>query len=271
MKKRLFILSPHFDDAAFSCGGIASSCSIYFDEIHIINIFSASPPTGIDLPPQAKNYHKNFNEFDPVAYRRSLDINAFNLYDINLSYVDQLDAIYRINIESNAPLYLEPIDIFTQIHATDYRLIPLICSKIISLTRPSLYDLFYVPLSIGGHVDHEITRLVGEEMAKYQLIYYEDCPYAFNETIRNPPSFCCQGMDSVEIYIPPLHVLKKESAINAYHSTISTESFIQYMKSHDMHSRCIERVFYCSESLSNISKQMLFSMPGNLSFRSDMS
>ena len=239
MKKRLFILSPHFDDAAFSCGGIASSCSTYFDEIHIINIFSASPPTGIELPPQALNFHQNFNEFDPVAYRRNLDINAFNLYGIKLSYVDQLDAIYRINPDSNAPLYLEPIDIFTQIHAADYQLIPLICTKIISLTCPSLYDLFYVPLSIGGHVDHEITRLVGEEMAKSQLIYYEDCPYAFNETIRNTPSFCSQGMDSVEIYIPPLHVLKKESAINAYHSTIPTKSFIQYMKSHDMHSRCI--------------------------------
>ena len=271
MKKRLFILSPHFDDAAFSCGGIASSCSIYFDEIHIINIFSASPPTDIELPPQAANFHKNFSEYDPVAYRRSLDVNAFELYNVKLSYVDQLDAIYRVYPETNEPLYLEPVDIFTQIQSLDYQLISTICSEIISLTCPSLYDLFFVPLSIGGHVDHEITRLVGEELAKFQLIYYEDCPYAFNETIRNTPSFCCQDMDSVEIYIPPLHVLKKESAINAYHSTLPTESFIKYMKSHDSHSRCIERVFYYSESLSNISKQMLSSMPGNLSFRSDIS
>ena len=134
MEKRLFILSPHFDDAAFSIGGIASSCSAYFDEIHIINIFSASPPANIKLPPQAANFHKNFNECDPVAYRRSLDINAFNHYDVKLSYVDQLDAIYRVNPETNDPLYLEPVDIFKQIHCFDYQLIPLICSKIISLT-----------------------------------------------------------------------------------------------------------------------------------------
>lgn len=264
-------MSPHFDDAAFSTGGIASLCSAYFDEIHIINIFSASPPSGIELPPQATCFHRNFSEHDPVAYRRSLDTIAFNHYNVKLSYIDQLDAIYRINPENEAPLYLEPVDIFTQIHTVDYNLIPIICSKIISLTSPSLHDLFFAPLSIGGHVDHEITRLVGEKVAKFQLIYYEDCPYAFNETIRNTSSFCSKGMESTEICIPPDHVSNKIRAINAYQSTISTESFIQYMKSHDMQSGCIERVFYYSESLSSISKQILSSMPGNLSFRSDMS
>lgn len=272
MKKanRLIVLSPHFDDAIFSVGGLISLFSIYFNEIYIVNIFSASPPLGKELPPQAADFHKNFIQQDPVAYRRILDIKAFKAYRVKLFYIEQLDAIYRTFADSKEPLYLEPIDIFTAIHSFDYQLISKISSKILSMISPDPSDLYIAPLSIGGHVDHEITRLAGERIAKNQLLYYEDCPYVFQQTIRNSLKFCQQTMDMIEIYIPVEDLLKKQFAINAYNSSIPTKSFIQYMQSHDKIQRSMERIYYNGDYLSNTSRQILSSIPGKLSFNKDI-
>lgn len=271
MIKRLFVLSPHFDDAIFSVGGLISLFSSHFEQIYIINVFSATPPLDFELPPQASRFHEKFSHDDPVAYRRSLDTIAFNSYNVKILYVDALDAIYRIHPLTNKPLYLDPVDIFTKIHACDFQLISLITSKILSFVCLSPFDLVLSPLSIGGHVDHEITRLVGEQLAYKQLLYYEDCPYVFQKTLRNSPNHCRQFLNLLDVYIPKHDVMKKENAIDVYASSIPTNEFIQYMRSHDRSQRCIERLFYHQLSLSNTSKEILSSIPGKLSFNSDNS
>ncbi len=251
MKKRLYILSPHFDDAIFSVGGIIDLWSSSFDTVTIINIFSASSPPPEKLSPQAKLFHQRFKSNDPVEIRRCQDSDAFNCFEVKVIEFAELDAIYRSYPISNEPLYQNPIDIFGSIHELDRQLIIDISRKLESLIKYSENNLFLAPLSIGGHVDHEITRLSAEVSIQDQLLYYEDCPYAFQKSLRHTYPEMIKNMNPYNVYLNSNHVNKKAQAISHYDSSISVNSFIDYMKSHKK-GRFIERLWSSQEFIGKI-------------------
>ena len=114
MINRLIILSPHFDDAIFSVGGLLAACSSQFKSMIVVNIFTSNPPK--ELTPQAKLFHRRYIDENPVAIRCMLDQRAYSHYNIEIINLDFLDAIYRFDVINKKPNYLDPIDIFSTVN-----------------------------------------------------------------------------------------------------------------------------------------------------------
>ena len=158
------ILSPHPDDAALSCGGrILSGQGIL-----ILNAFSQTawwrfPITDRDLP---KIQACRANEEHLVSRLTGAEIRALNLPEALLRG-HNLDEVFTA----------EP----TQ---TDRELARQISRAVTDLANKHPLAHWFVPLAIGNHIDHRLTRdAAGEALAaagvqETHIHFYEDLPYA---------------------------------------------------------------------------------------------
>ena len=81
------------------------------------------------------------------------------------------DCIYR---RSSAGELLYTEDVFVPIHPFDRDLIEEIAAALTSELQPE--DVLVSPLAIGGHLDHNLTRLAAQHVGR-PLYYYADIPY----------------------------------------------------------------------------------------------
>lgn len=227
MTNRLIVLSPHFDDAIFSIGGILAAWRCRFQSIIVINIFTSNPP--LELTPQAKLFHKKYKNINPVTIRSMHDQEAFSNYNVEKINLDFIDAIYRFDAINKKPNYQDPIDIFAKINPKDKYLIANIFKTIEKQINLSNEDVLLSPLGIGGHVDHEITRLVAESFEQPLVLYYEDCPYSFQPNIRDSRQALTINMHPLVVPIDRNYMSLKIKAISEYNSTVSIKNFVKYM------------------------------------------
>ncbi len=165
-------LSPHFDDAALSSGGMIAAQTAAGARVLVVTVCSAAPRE--PLNPFAAHLHARWGgTSDPNAVRRAEDVAAVARLGADLLWLEERDAIYR------HPAYSSVEAIFSVPLAAD----PLIASLGQHLTR--LRTLlpqarWYAPLAIGNHVDHQIAQLVAADTlaASADLVWYEDLPYA---------------------------------------------------------------------------------------------
>ena len=89
-------LSPHFDDAALSCGGLAWEQAQQGDRVEIWTVCSGSPPD-LPLPPFARQLHARWGTGGPetVERRRLEDEEACRRLGALARYFDVPDCIYR--------------------------------------------------------------------------------------------------------------------------------------------------------------------------------
>lgn len=146
-----YILSPHYDDAVFSCYHLLSN------QTTIINIFSGIPDktkkTTWDI------VCGNFNSHNLMKMRKRENDLAVSKYIKNTINLNYLDRQYNDNRPDKA-------DILN-------RLKDQISSK---------NDIIYAPLAIGNifsHPDHILIRKVALDLiaSHYKVIFYADFPY----------------------------------------------------------------------------------------------
>lgn len=227
MINRLIILSPHFDDAIFSVGGLLAAWSSQFKSMIVVNIFTSNPP--MELTPQAKLFHRRYLDENPVAIRCMLDQRAYSHYNIEINNLDFLDAIYRFDVINKRPNYLDPIDIFSTVNPKDTYLASSIFKSIEQQFKLTNLDVILSPLGVGGHVDHEITRLAAENFEQPLVLYYEDCPYSFQPTIRSSRQALTIDMYPLIVPIDSNCTSLKITAIKEYNTPVSTNCFVNYM------------------------------------------
>jgi LmbE family N-acetylglucosaminyl deacetylase len=166
----LFI-SPHFDDVALSCGGtVARQAQI--GRAVVTTVF-AGKPTG-DLNRFARFQHDRWGaETDAVAIRRREDSDAMTVLGADYRWLDFPDAIYRDS------LYLTDEDLFGTIKAADVETAIAVGDAIISLVEEIHPRALYLPLSVGGHVDHRMCQNCAPRIrrARTAVWFYEDFPY----------------------------------------------------------------------------------------------
>lgn len=169
------ILSPHLDDAVFSCGGMIAHWRRQSEPVIILTIFAASPTAGV-LPPFARTLHDRWGlGDDPPAGRRQEDILACEMLGCGWKHLEFTDCIYRSNPATGLPIISNASDLFTEIQECEFPLVNQAAQRLKEIIPASARVLS--PLTAGGHVDHRLTRAAAELLGG-ELFYYADFPYA---------------------------------------------------------------------------------------------
>lgn len=211
-------LSPHLDDAVFSCGGRIWRQAQSGDPVKVVTVFGGAPDPGAPLSPYARQLHARWGRPEAVQQRRAEDVEALALLGAEPIHWPYLDCIYRRTPEGDFP-YASEEALWGDAHASDADLVEELAHRIRALPLASGGRL-YAPLGVGDHVDHRIVRRAAEGSGQ-PLTYYEDFPYA-----RDPQAV--KAVLTPGLWEPDL-VLLSEQALRAkvaatvcYRSQIST-------------------------------------------------
>jgi hypothetical protein len=170
----LLVLSPHLDDAVFSCGGWMAQRSSAGDEVRVLTICAGDPPVG-PLSPFAEQLHRRWGTaVAPGSVRRTEDRIAAGRLGALAGHLDIPDAIYR-TAQSGTHLYPDETSLFGALHAEDAQIVEHLGELLSQACDASTQVV--CPLAFGGHVDHQLTRRAAERLG-LGLWYYYDLPYA---------------------------------------------------------------------------------------------
>ncbi len=167
-------LSPHLDDAVLSCGGQILQATADQKAILIVTITAGDPPQTA-VSDFAQGQHQSWDLLtEASAQRRVEDAAACRLIGADYAHWPVPDCIYRHHPETGLAFYNSDPDIFGTVHPAEYPLVNELAVKMASLPP---HGQALAPLTIGNHVDHQLTRLAAEQCFAEKLIYYEEYPY----------------------------------------------------------------------------------------------
>jgi LmbE family N-acetylglucosaminyl deacetylase len=205
-------LSPHLDDAVFSCGGLLAALVDAGWDVTLATVFTATkrPVSGFAL---ACQLDKGLSpDVDYMALRRAEDREAAAILGIaDLRHLDLLEAPHR-GYESAPALFGDVVEDDEMWRAVSARVAPLLDE-----TRPALV---LAPQGLGGHVDHrQVIRAVLQVTSAEQVTWYRDTPYA----IRSPaavPDRRLPALPSGRVPLTDAQLSRKIAASCAYASQV---------------------------------------------------
>ncbi|MRS04320.1 PIG-L family deacetylase, partial [bacterium] len=171
-------LSPHLDDAVYSCGGIIQELVNQGITVEVWSIFTADPPQG-NLSLFAQSLHARWKETsNPYWIRRDEDKHALESLGGVCRHLYYPDCIYRRDSQTHEPIIKKDEDLFSDSYVVERELIANLV-KDLKARLPKNADIV-APLGMGGHIDHRVTRMAAEGLGK-PLWFYADYPYAAKE------------------------------------------------------------------------------------------
>lgn len=156
---RAVIISPHLDDAVFSCGGMIAKF-LQEGPVLVLNVFT--------------RYLSDLKIHGVVlgVERHNEETDAAHFLGFESRNLNELDAPFRRDA------YRKLGNLFRTPVQQDMEWLPTLRQTIFTLLAELDFDQIYVPLGVGWHVDHMLTHLVFESWARRDnLFYYEDAPY----------------------------------------------------------------------------------------------
>lgn len=218
---RVVLLSPHLDDAIMCLGGWAGAVASKAFDVAVTTVFAGTPPTGL-LTPAAHAFHQDcgLND-DAVLVRRDEDLAAATLLGARTRWLDIPDAIYRL--VDGVPVYSSRDDLFGLPASEEDGL----CTAAAGLLAEELPapDVLLMPLSVGGHVDHVMTRRIGEALAETlpggcHVGYYEESLYTVQQGRQAWDRVDTRGLVPIEIMVTGETLDRKLAAVRAYSSQV---------------------------------------------------
>ncbi|MDQ6676965.1 MAG: PIG-L family deacetylase, partial [Acidobacteriota bacterium] len=163
----VLIVSPHRDDAAFSCAITISVLVKAGVSVIVANCFTVS-------------------EYAPFSSPGRLDVTALRLCEDRSFSVLAGIALNDLSL-SDAPVRLQSdvSTVFTQRPFTDMDREPL--ESIAAHIRGIEKEITFVPLALGDHIDHRIAQAAALSTGDPCLAFYEDLPYAARIPPDAPP------------------------------------------------------------------------------------
>jgi LmbE family N-acetylglucosaminyl deacetylase len=205
-------LSPHLDDAAFSCGGTLATLAQAGWRVVVATIFTGSvpDPRGFAL---ACQLDKGLGpEVDYMALRRAEDAAAMRaLTAAPPLHLKCLEAPHR-GYGSAKALFEEP--------RPDDAIVGEIRAAVVGLLADHSPDLLFAPQAIGGHVDH--VQLVRALAALDRLVlWWRDFPYSIRPDVpRRPFADTMTALPVRTVTLGPVALAAREAACAAYASQI---------------------------------------------------
>jgi LmbE family N-acetylglucosaminyl deacetylase len=184
---RHIFLSPHFDDVVYSCGGtLGVQVSVGLRPL-VITVFGGAPEQGTTLSPFAMDNHRRMGFGQDVnaaiQARRQEDVAAMELLGVDYLWLDYPDAIYR----GNPAYYTQNSQIMGgEVNPGDRWIDEELAELLVSLSKRLPDTVWYAPLAVGRHVDHQIVCSAADRLTELgaKVNLYEDFPYVE----RNPGS-----------------------------------------------------------------------------------
>lgn len=171
-------LSPHYDDVVLSCGGTVAALVAAECKPLMVTIFGGeTPEESVGDFARWKHGRWGYESADAVlTVRRDEDAAAAAILGCRTRWLGYFDAIYR------GERYAADGELFGHLKEVEAGLVPLIADEILSLPEWETGTTVYVPLAIGGHVDHQITFAAGQLLAArgITVFAFEDCLYAIH-------------------------------------------------------------------------------------------
>jgi len=115
---------------------------------------------------------------DGIALRRDENADVLSSWEVRNWECGTPDAIFRTG--KGTPYYQDRTDLFCEPRSEDAAyLLPLWEVRLRQLAEKETNIHLYSPLGIGGHVDHELARRLGQRMLQsgWSVRFYEDYPY----------------------------------------------------------------------------------------------
>jgi LmbE family N-acetylglucosaminyl deacetylase len=167
-------LSPHLDDVALSCGGLVWEQSQAGDRVSIWTI-CAGDPTDENLSPFALSLHERWKTGrEAVRQRRAEDEAACAILGAAARQFPIPDCIYRCSPLNGNHFYTTEESLFGPLHPQESGLVQ---SLAVQLRRSLPAEAqIACPLTLGGHVDHRLTRAAAAGLDR-PVWYYADYPY----------------------------------------------------------------------------------------------
>lgn len=170
-------LSPHIDDAVYSCGGLIWEQTQVGQMVEIWTICAGDPPPG-PLSPFAQELHTRWETgIEAGQIRRAEDLRAGARVGAVVRQFDLPDCIYRRDPITGEAWYASEAAIFGAVHPADTGVAWLVNQLITNLP---LDAQVVCPLALGNHVDHQVVRVAAEKVGCVRW-YYADFPYAARE------------------------------------------------------------------------------------------
>lgn len=204
-------MSPHLDDVAFSCGGLAALLADQGWETVLVTAFTRSvvPATGFALACQLDKGLAPGADY--MALRRAEDRAAGDILGFaSVRWLDLLEAPHR-NYDSAAAL-------FGPLGASDSVPVEL-TAQFMGLAAELQPALVLAPQGLGNHVDHQqVVAGVTRSFPADITAFYRDTPYA----IRDPEAAALPGVPVGTPSIVPIAAAleRKIAAAQAYASQI---------------------------------------------------
>ncbi|HEX8278806.1 MAG TPA: PIG-L family deacetylase [Segetibacter sp.] len=156
---KIFILSPHIDDAAF---GLTLTIEKFITNkipVTIINCFTVTRWTGIFVS-------RDIEVVSRLRKEEDAEYNKLFNSQINIINLDLLDAPLRNGyIFQNQPFQKNELELIEDVRKL--------------LEQHISNGILLCPLAIGNHIDHVICReAVVKLYRKFDVIFFEDLPYA---------------------------------------------------------------------------------------------
>ena len=211
---RWVYISPHFDDAVLSCGGLIWEQSRSGMQVEIWTICAGDAPPGpLSMLAQVCHFQWGTKTAEETVARRRLeDQEAVQQVGADAVHFSIPDCIYR---RSPAGEWLYPDDLFVPLHPSEKVLASDIAVAVNSELSPD--DTLICPLAIGAHPDHVIVRSAAEQLGR-PLLYYADIPYLFDHPEALAPA--TERMEATFHPIPEDGIIHWQNGIAAYASQI---------------------------------------------------
>ena len=213
-------LSPHFDDAAYSCGGLIWSQSREGEAPEVWTVFSGRPGYQ-PLTPFAQSLHARWQLpwQAAVEAREREDQEALRCLEVPGRGLGIPECVYRY-LPDGMPVVQQEADLWQAIPPGEIRLAETLAETLSSQAPPGAN--LVSPLSLGNHVDHRIVRAAAEKCLEQgrgvSLWFYADYPYA----MRGYPPQAEEEMEEVTFPISEPALAAWQQAAAAYASQFSS-------------------------------------------------